>query len=104
MAGLLTPFGIATVALLLFTILMAVFRYTNRLDSNWPLVFYLLLVLHTKIFEGGLNPYVTYVAIVTALFIRFEFMGGIILKFFRLVELCCLAYFGWRLFGLLMLW
>ncbi len=99
-----TPFNLTTCLLLIFTVGLIVFRFTRRIDSNWPLVYYFLLVLYSKGFAGSLDPRWVYAAVVTALFLRFEFMGGWVTRFFRLVELVILTYILWRSFGLLMLW
>jgi hypothetical protein len=87
--------------LLVLTIWMVIGRFTRSLESNWPLVYYLVVVAHLKAFDGGLNPYLVYVAVVCGLFLRFEFMGGPILKGFRAVELGALAYITWRSFSLI---
>jgi hypothetical protein len=96
-----TPFLLTTALLLLATLALIAFRYFKPLDNNWPLVYYLLLVLYSKGFAGSLQPGWVYAAAVTALFLRFEFMGGWITRFFRLVELVILGYVLWRSFGLI---
>ncbi len=94
-------FFLSNLILLSLTAWMVVGRFTKSLESNWPLVYYLLVVAHLKVFEGGLNPYWVYAAVVSGLFLRFEFMGGAVLKTFRVLELCALAYIGWRAFILI---
>jgi hypothetical protein len=39
--------------------------------------------------------------VVCGLFLRFEFMGGPVLKTFRVIELGTLAYIAWRSFDLI---
>jgi hypothetical protein len=89
-------FNLLTFILLVLTLWVMVGRFTRNVESNWPLVYYLLVVAHLKVFDGGLNPYCVYVAVICGLFLRFEFMGGAILKLFRVVELGALAYIAWR--------
>jgi hypothetical protein len=96
-----TTFNLLTFILLVLTAWVVVGRFTRNLDSNWPLVYYLMVVAHLKAFDGGLNPYCVYVAVVCGLFLRFEFMGGPILKSFRVIELGALAYIAWRSFSLI---
>jgi hypothetical protein len=98
-----TPFNMTTCLLLMATVGLIVFRFTRRIDSNWPLVYYFLLVLYSKGFAGSLDPRWVYAAVVTALFLRFEFMGGWVTRFFRLLELVVLTYVLWRGLALLML-
>jgi hypothetical protein len=42
--------------------------------------------------------------VVSALFLRFEFMGGWFLKFVRATEIFILAYVIYRCFALIMMW
>jgi hypothetical protein len=96
-----TSFSLLTFILLVLTVWVVVGRFTRSLESNWPLVYYLMVVAHLKAFDGGLNPYCVYVAVVCGLFLRFEFMGGPVLKTFRVIELGMLAYIAWRSFTLI---
>ncbi|MCE5308814.1 MAG: hypothetical protein LLG20_14340 [Acidobacteriales bacterium] len=95
-----TTFVLLTFILLVLTVWMVLGRFTRGLESNWPLVYYFMVVAYLKAFDGGLNPYLVYVAVVCGLFLRFEFMGGIILKAFRTVEMFTLVYIGLRTFSL----
>lgn len=61
-------------------------RFTSRIDTPWPMLYYLVLVIFVRAHEGEFNNYWIFAGVVCALFLRFEFMGGIILKLFRLVE------------------
>jgi hypothetical protein len=102
MSGIpVTSFLLLTFILVVLTIWMVIGRFTRSLESNWPLVYYLVVVAHLKAFDGGLNPYLVYVAVVCGLFLRFEFMGGAILKGFRALELGTLTYIAWRSFSLI---
>lgn len=100
----ITPFNFITAVLMGLTIWLAVSRFSTKLESNWPLFYYLFLFAHLKAFEGGLDPYMVYVGIVSSLFLRFEFMGGWFLKFVRGTELFILAYVVYRCFALIMMW
>ncbi len=96
-----TTFILFTVLLLGLTAWVVVSRATRSLESNWPLVYYLMVVAHLKTFEGGLNPYVVYMAVICGLFLRFEFMGGAVLRIFRVIEMGTLTYVAWRCLSLL---
>ena len=61
-------------------------RFTSRIDTPWPMVYYLVLVIFARSNEGEFNNYAIFAGVICALFMRYEFMGGIILKLFRLVE------------------
>ena len=99
-----TTFNLLTFVLLVGTFWVGFSRFTRGLESNWPLVYYLLVVAHLKAFEGGLNPYWVYIGVVSGLLLRFEFMGGIILKMVWAVELATSAYIVWRCLSLILMW
>ena len=67
-------------------------RFTSPIDTPWPMVYYFLLVLFIRSFEGEFNNYVIFAGIVCALFMRYEFMGGFILRLFRTGELLSHLY------------
>src|SRR6266702_6420815 len=61
-------------------------RFTSPIDTPWPMVYYFFLVLFIRSFEGEFNNYVIFFGIVCALFLRYEFMAGFILKLYRAGE------------------
>jgi|SRR5215467_8287402 len=61
-------------------------RFTNRVDVSWPLFYYMFLVIFVRANEGEFNNYWIFAGVVCALFLRYEFMAGAILKFFRTGE------------------
>jgi hypothetical protein len=100
----MTTFSLLTFILFVLTVWTGIARFTRALDSNWPVVYYLLVIAHLKVFEGGLSPYWVYVGVVSGLFLRFEFMGGTVLKVVRVVELVALCYLAWRSLTLVLMW
>jgi hypothetical protein len=99
-----TLFNSLTLTLMGLTVWMAVARVLTRLDSNWPLVYYLLVLAYWKTFEGALNNNWVLIGIVCGMLLRFEFMGGIVLKLVRVVEFAFFAYVLWRSVGLILGW
>src|SRR5690349_10917240 len=61
-------------------------RFTSRIDTPWPMVYYFLLVLFVRSNEGEFNNQLIFAGIICALFLRYEFMAGLILKMFRTGE------------------
>src|SRR5437899_1016916 len=61
-------------------------RFTSPIETPWPMVYYLVLVLFVRSNEGEFNNYSIFFGVICALFIRFEFMAGFILKAFRTGE------------------
>ena len=61
-------------------------RFTSPIDTPWPMVYYLFLVIYARANEMEFNNYLIFMGVVCALFLRFEFMSGSILKAFRTGE------------------
>lgn len=96
-AGLLLTFALAVA-----TVWLAINRFSLKLENNWPLLYYALLVLFSNLYPRAINAYVIYVGVVCGLMLRFEFMNDRVVFFVRLLELVCFAVVGWRLFTLLL--
>lgn len=94
--GLLLTFALAVA-----TIWLAVNRFNLKLENNWPLVYYGLLVLFSNLYPLVINAYVIYVSVICGLLLRFEFLNERIVFFFRIVEMLCFGVIGWQLFSLL---
>jgi hypothetical protein len=90
-------------ALLLLGLLGAVFvtRYSGRLDRSWPLVVWIATIGFSNAFEGSIDPRLVYGGIICALLLRFEFMGGWIVKVIRGLESLAILGIMWALFVLL---
>ncbi|MDP2998525.1 MAG: hypothetical protein AAB654_07135 [Acidobacteriota bacterium] len=100
---LFTMFNFVTLVLMGLTVWLGVSRQNTKLGTNWPLFYYVFLVGYLKVFEGSLDPYMVYVGVVSALFLRFEFIGGWFLKFVRGTELFILAYVIYRCLALILM-
>jgi hypothetical protein len=61
-------------------------RFTSPIEIPWPMIYYLALVLFVRSNEGEFNNYLIFGGVVCALFLRYEFLGGIFLKIFRTGE------------------
>ncbi|MDX1979460.1 MAG: hypothetical protein SFV51_04265 [Bryobacteraceae bacterium] len=96
-----TTFNITTLVLLSLTVWITVIRYRTKLDSNWPLFYYIALVAYARKFEETINPTLVLVAVAMALLLRFEFLEGWILKAIQYTETAILIYVIWRCLELL---
>jgi hypothetical protein len=67
-------------------------RFTSKLDTSWPLLYYLVLVLFVRSNEGEFNNYWIFIGVASALFLRYEFVGGFFMKIFRGVEFAVHLY------------
>jgi hypothetical protein len=93
--------NITSVVVLLLAAWTLVVRYRARPDTNWPLIFYLLLVLYHQATPGGLNSFAIYVGVVSALFLRFEFMSGFFRYLFLTLEAAVMFMILWGLLNLI---
>lgn len=85
--------------LLLFTFWLIAARFSIRPDSTWPFAYYAALVIFHQAMQGLLAPMPIYIAVVCALFLRFEFMSKSFRWIFRLAEAGGLVYVGMALFS-----
>jgi hypothetical protein len=67
-------------------------RFTSKLDTSWPLLYYLVLVLFVRANEGEFNNYWIFIGVASALFLRYEFIGGVFMKIFRGLEFAVHLY------------
>ena len=67
-------------------------RFTSRVDTPWPMLYYLILVIFVRANEGEFNNYWIFTGVICALFLRFEFMGGFVLKVLRIAEVIVHLY------------
>ncbi|MFN9296307.1 MAG: hypothetical protein ACK6DZ_01175, partial [Acidobacteriota bacterium] len=82
-----TEFFLATIIEIAFTIAMLLFRYSSlQAVSNWPLVYYALLVLYLQIFPESLARELVFCAIALSMLIRFEFLSEGFLKLVQWLE------------------
>ncbi len=84
-------------ALAVATLWLAINRWNIKLDSNWPLIYYALLVVFSTSHPYLINAYVLYLAVVCGLFLRFEFLNERIIFFIRLIEIGCFLHIGYVL-------
>jgi len=95
-----TTFNITTLCMLGLTVWVVWTRHRTQLENNWPLFYYLMLVLYSNKFEEAVNPTVVFLTVVMALLLRFEFLGGRLLQTVKVLETIGLVYIGLRLIGM----
>jgi hypothetical protein len=84
--------GIAPLIVIALTIWLMRARFSIPLDNSWPLVYYTFLAIFVRANEGEFNNYWIFSGILCALFMRYEFMTGSILKAFRTGEFVVHVY------------
>ena len=96
-----TTFNITTLLLMVLTATAMFMRYRIRAENSWPLIYYVALIAYTQKFDDIIQPVPVYIALGSALLLRFEFMSGWILRFIMYLETTCLAYVLIRLLQVL---
>jgi hypothetical protein len=95
-----TTFNITTLCMFGLTVWVIWTRHRTQLENNWPLFYYITLVLYSNKFEEAINPGIVFVTVVMALLLRFEFLGGWLLQAVKVLESVGLVYIALRLIGL----
>jgi len=92
----LTDAGLLALAIAGFSAWLAWIRPRLQTENNWPLVYYLGLVVYQKMHSEILSPNFVYGGVLCAMLIRFEFMPEKLVTFVRWLELIVLVYIIWR--------
>ena len=85
--------------MLMFTVWIIVTRFRAKPDTNWPLFYYLAVVSFHLFVPGLLNEWILYAGVVSALLLRFEFLGGFLAVVVRIIEIVCLALLAYQFGG-----
>jgi hypothetical protein len=84
--------NITTAVLSGVTVWVLIARLRGAVETNWPLFYYLGVVAFSTAIPGVLDPAWVYSGVVCALLLRFEFLGGFLLKVVRGIEMVVLLY------------
>jgi hypothetical protein len=84
-------FGVSIALLMAATVFMMFLRGRKPLENNWPLYYWVLMLIVTLNYETW-DERVILVGAVTGLVLRFEFLGDAFVKVFRFVEFCVWIY------------
>jgi len=87
--------NVTTVVFVGMSVWTIVSRVRGRPDANWPLFFYLGVVMYHQGLPGRLHPYLVFSGVISTLLLRFEFMGGPMLKLMKVVDIGLLALIGY---------
>ena len=87
-------------AILLMSLLAGVLasRFSSGFDSSWQLLVWALVLVFSNVYEGIMLPTTVYAGVICALLLRFEFMGGWVLKVVRFIEAVAILLLLWQLF------
>ena len=76
-----TSVNITELLVVALVVVSIIFLIRKRYDSNVPLLTYVAVIGFTTATDRGINPYLLYGSLATALLLRFEFMGPGFAKF-----------------------
>jgi hypothetical protein len=91
-----TSTNITELLVVTLAVVSVVMLMRKRYDSNVPLLFYIVVIAFGSFTDRSLNPYLLYTGLITALLLRFEFMGGGFAKtvaFLTTASLCVIIVF-----------
>lgn len=100
----LTVFNCLTFGVMLMTLGMMWARYAVNSERTWLLFYYILVGAYTMHYWDSLRPQWVLAGVMCALFLRFEFMGRLVMKGVGGMEYAFFAYVLWRCGVLLELW
>ncbi len=87
-----TLFNSLTLLVMAASAAMVWIRLRTSIEKTWPLAYYLILIAYSEAFPGSLSRYAVFLGVVCGLLLRFEFMGGLVLKAVRVAEFGVFAY------------
>jgi hypothetical protein len=88
-----TNFTITTLLLVAFTVFIAGVRNKKSLDSNWPLIYWGLVLVFTLVRpEDSFDYRLVMLGLAMALLLRFEFMNEFFVKTTRVIEMVLFVY------------
>ena len=99
-----TPFNSVTLGVMLLTGTMIWARFRFGLESTWLLLYYAGIAAYGQTYRDSLGWQWMSGGLACAVLLRFEFMGGWVLKGVRALELVFFAYVLWRGAELVGLW
>lgn len=97
----LTPL---TVLMLVLTLGMIWVRMGDKVTSNLPLGYMFVVMLFYRGFDGTFGTWPVFLYLMCVVVLRVDLFNGLVQKSLRFAELTLLAYFVWRLCGLLLGW
>ena len=86
-----TPEGVTTLLFIAFALFVIYTRWRNWLDSNVPVLFYIVMIIYANAAQDRMPPWVVYAGFCLGMVLRFEFMSPSFTKFIKGLEFCVLG-------------
>ena len=87
-----TDFSVVILILMAATIFMMVVRSHQPFDNNWPVIYWIGLVLFALTQHDSFKSEAIFIGLATGLMLRFEFMNMNFARVLRVIETCVFCY------------
>ena len=87
----ITVYTFTTSLLMIFAVFVLYTRTRNWLESNVPILFYLIMIAWVKSYADRIPALPIYLGLGVALLLRFEFMGKTLIRLLKFAEACVIA-------------
>jgi len=87
----ITVYTFTTSLLMIFAVFVLYTRTKNWLESNVPILFYLIMICWVKSYADQIPALPLYIGLGLALMLRFEFMGKPLVRLVKFSEVCVIA-------------
>jgi hypothetical protein len=92
-----TPTNMTAILVVCLALVSIVVLLRKRYESNLPLLFYFVAVVFANLFGRPVNPFIMYGGLSFALLLRFEFMGGAVMKIVSFLAVLGLFTMVWAM-------
>jgi hypothetical protein len=86
-----TPYTVTTALMVGFAVFVLYVRSKNWLESNIPIIFYILMIIYMRAVDGQVPMWLMLGGLALGLVLRFEFMNPFLTKSVRFLEFCAIA-------------
>jgi hypothetical protein len=87
----ITVYSFTTSLLMIFAVFVLYTRTKNWLESNIPILFYLIMISWVKSYADHIPALPLYIGLGLALMLRFEFMGKNLVRLLKFAETCVIV-------------
>jgi hypothetical protein len=86
-----TPYTVTTALMVGFAVFVLYVRSKNWLESNVPIIFYILMIIYMRAVDGLVPMWLMLAGLGFGAMLRFEFMNPFLTKSVRFLEFCAIT-------------
>jgi hypothetical protein len=86
-----TPYTVTTALMVGFAFFVLYVRSKNWLDSNVPIIFYIVMIIYMRAVDGQVPLWLILAGFGLGMMLRFEFMNPFLTKSIKFLEFCALC-------------